>query len=340
MDERIRYLRNVMGLWLLQESLRTWEAAGTPENLQALLIAAAELPRGGPVFDPDDPVFLPPGDMPATIAAACRRLDQPAPASRPALVRSILDSLAAAYARTVRDAARLSGHAVDVVHLVGGGARNSLLCQLTADACEVPVLAGPVEATALGNVLIQARSRGLLAGDLETLRALVRATQDIRRFEPRTSTARPCPGALTCRNGPAARRAARLPAAADRTRRPRRVLGDDAGRDPGAAARRDIRARRDRADGHRDLGRHLPRLRRVAGPRLAPPAGRTRRAAAGRRRVHRLRRRPRPAPRARPVGGGRLRASGHGHPRPGLDLVDRRHRRCRARTARRPIRAS
>ena len=74
---------------------------------------------------------------------------------------------------------------VDVVHLVGGGARNALLCQLTADACEVPVLAGPVEATALGNVLVQARARGLLSGDLETLRALVRATQDIRRFEPR-----------------------------------------------------------------------------------------------------------------------------------------------------------
>jgi len=189
-DERIRYLRNVMGLWLLQESMRTWEAMGTPANLQALLIAAAELPHGGPVFDPDDSVFLPPGDTPATIAAALRRLDQPEPASRPALVRSILDSLAAAYARTVRDATRLSGHVVDVVHLVGGGARNSLLCQLTADACEVPVLAGPVEATALGNVLIQARSRGLLAGDLDTLRALVRATQDIRRFEPRTSAAR------------------------------------------------------------------------------------------------------------------------------------------------------
>ena len=189
-DDRIRYLRNVMGLWLLQESLRTWEAMGTPENLQALLIAAAELPHGGPVFDPDDPVFLPPGDMPARIVEACRRLDRPVPSSRPALVRSILDSLAVAYARTVRDAVRLSGQPVDVVHLVGGGARNSLLCQLTADACEVPVLAGPVEATALGNDLIQARSRGLLAGDLETLRALVRATQDIRRFEPRTSTAR------------------------------------------------------------------------------------------------------------------------------------------------------
>jgi rhamnulokinase len=179
-----------MGLWLLQESLRTWELEGGTEQLPALLIAAGELPPGGPVIDPDDPSFLPPGDMPARIVAACVRLDQPAPGSRAEFVRCILDSLAAAFGRTVRDAARLSGRSVEIVHLVGGGARNSLLCQLTADACEVPVLAGPVEATALGNVLVQARARGLIAGDIEALRALVRATQDVRRYEPRTSLAR------------------------------------------------------------------------------------------------------------------------------------------------------
>lgn len=186
-DDRIRYLRNVMGLWLLQESLRTWDLEGTPEQLPSLLIAAGELPEGGPIIDPGDPSFLPPGDMPARIAAACRRLDQPVPGTRAGLVRCIIDSLAAAFGSAIRDAVRLSGRSVNVVHLVGGGARNSLLCQLTADACEVPVLAGPVEATALGNVLIQARARGLISGDLETLRALVRATQDIRRYQPRTS---------------------------------------------------------------------------------------------------------------------------------------------------------
>jgi rhamnulokinase len=189
-DDRIRYLRNVMGLWLLQESLRTWELDGSREDLPVLLIAAGEMPAGGPVIDPDDPSFLPPGDMPARIAAACLRSDQPVPTSRAGIVRCILDSLATAYGRAVHDASRLSGQAVEVVHLVGGGARNSLLCQLTADACELPVVAGPVEATALGNVLIQARARGLVSGDLETLRALVRTTQDIRRYEPRTSLAR------------------------------------------------------------------------------------------------------------------------------------------------------
>ena len=188
-DDRIRYLRNVMGLWLLQESLRTWERQGKPEQLPALLSAAGEIRGDGPVIDLDDPSFVPPGDMPARIAEACLRTDQAPPATRVALVRCILDSLAAAFGRAVHEAARLSGRTVEVVHLVGGGARNSLLCQLTADACELPVLAGPVEATAIGNMLIQARAHGLLSGDLETLRALVRGTQEIRRYEPRSSIA-------------------------------------------------------------------------------------------------------------------------------------------------------
>jgi sugar (pentulose or hexulose) kinase len=187
-DGTVRYLRNVMGLWLLQESLRTWELEGHREQLPALLLTAAALPAGGPVIDPDDPVFLPPGDMPARIAAACQRTDQPVPRTRPALVRCILDSLADAYGRAIRDASRLSGRSVGVVHIVGGGAQNALLCQLTADACEVTVIAGPVEATALGNALVQARAAGLITGDLEALRALVRSTQDIRQYEPRAST--------------------------------------------------------------------------------------------------------------------------------------------------------
>jgi rhamnulokinase len=117
------------------------------------------------------------------------RTGQP-PADHAGIVRCVLDSLALAHRRAVRQASELSGRTVDVVHIVGGGARNELLCQLTADACELPVLAGPVEATAIGNVLVQARARGLVTGDLETLRALVRATQEIRRFEPRRTASR------------------------------------------------------------------------------------------------------------------------------------------------------
>jgi rhamnulokinase len=186
-DGRVRYLRNLTGLWLLQESLRVWERAGLPADLPGLLAAAGALPAGGPVVDPDDAAFLPPGDMPARIQAACRRTGQRVPDGQAELVRCIMDSLAAAFARTVRDAARLSGREVEIVHLVGGGARNQLLCQLTADACELPVAAGPVEATALGNVLVQARAHGSVGGDLDALRALLRATQKVRRYQPATA---------------------------------------------------------------------------------------------------------------------------------------------------------
>ena len=183
-DGRIRYLRNVMGLWLLSESVRTWSEQGEPADLEQLIAEAGRLPTGGPVIDADDADFLPPGDMPARIRAACVRAGVEPPQDRVALVRCILDSLAAAYARTLEDAVRLSGRDVDVVHLVGGGARNALLCQLTADACGLPVEAGPVEATAIGNLLVQARAHGALSGDLEALRALIRATHPVRRFEP------------------------------------------------------------------------------------------------------------------------------------------------------------
>ncbi|HVL52961.1 MAG TPA: FGGY-family carbohydrate kinase, partial [Vitreimonas sp.] len=193
-DDRIRYLRNVMGLWLLQESLRTWQRAGLPAELDPLIAAAGDVPPGGPVVDPDDPAFLPPGDMPARIAEACHRTGQPIPATQPEVVRCILDSLATAFASAIHDASRLSGRDVRVVHVVGGGARNELLCQLTADASGLPVLAGPVEATALGNVLVQARAHGRIRGDLATLRALVRATHPVRRYEPRP-TASPVPSA-------------------------------------------------------------------------------------------------------------------------------------------------
>jgi len=180
-DGRIRYLRNVMGLWLLQESMRAWRRT----DLGELLAAAAREPAFAAVVDPDDAAFLPPGDMPARIAAACRRTGQPEPSSPAAVTRCILDSLALAHRRAVRQAVALSGHEVEVVHVVGGGARNGLLCQLTADACGLPVLAGPVEATALGNVLVQARALGALDGGLDDLRRLAATAEPVVRYEPR-----------------------------------------------------------------------------------------------------------------------------------------------------------
>jgi sugar (pentulose or hexulose) kinase len=183
-DGTIRYLRNVMGLWVLQESMRAWSAAGLAVQLGPLLEQAAAAPGFAAVVDVDDPVFLPPGDMPGRIAAACRRTGQPAPASPAATVRVILDSLALAYRRALADATELSGQPVTAVHIVGGGARNTLLCQLTADACGLPVIAGPVEAAALGNVLVQARALGAAPADLTGMRALLRQTQPLARYEP------------------------------------------------------------------------------------------------------------------------------------------------------------
>jgi rhamnulokinase len=185
-DGTIRYLRNVAGLWLLQESLRAWAADGVAD-LDGLLAAAARLPALRWVIDADDPALVAPGDMPTRIAAACVILGQEPPTDRAETVRCILDSLAVAHRRAVLDVQELSGRHADTVHLVGGGARNDLLCQLTADACGLPVVAGPVEASAVGNILVQARALGVAPGDLAGLRGLVRASSRLRRSQPEGS---------------------------------------------------------------------------------------------------------------------------------------------------------
>ncbi|WSN63714.1 rhamnulokinase [Streptomyces sp. NBC_01361] len=180
LDGTVRYLRNIMGLWLLQECVRAW---GDPE-LGALLREAGDVAPLRSVVDAGDAAFLAPGRMPERIAEACRDTGRPVPRTRAETTRCILDSLALAHRRAIADAARLADHAVDVVHIVGGGARNALLCQLTADACGLPVVAGPAEAAALGNVLVQARAHGLV-GDREAIRELLARTQSLTRYEPR-----------------------------------------------------------------------------------------------------------------------------------------------------------
>ncbi|MDQ0850439.1 rhamnulokinase [Arthrobacter sp. B3I9] len=190
-DGTIRYLRNVGGLWLLSECQRTWAAEGLTLPLARLLEDAAELPPGGPQINADDPAFTPPDNMPDRIRAAVRHAGAGL-ADRPAeVVRCILDSLAAGYARTIRDAERLTGRSIGVVHIVGGGSQNRLLCRLTADATGKPVVAGPVEATALGNVLVQARAAGELAGGLADLRKIVAAGTALERYEPAGSLQAP-----------------------------------------------------------------------------------------------------------------------------------------------------
>ncbi|MFP3461489.1 rhamnulokinase family protein [Arthrobacter globiformis] len=187
-DGTTRYLRNVGGLWLLSECQRTWAEDGYRPEIGELLDAAAALPPGGPRINPDDPAFIAPDNMPDRIRAAVRNTGTVLPDHPAAIVRCILDSLAAGYARTIGDAERLAGVAADVVHIVGGGSQNALLCQLTAQATGKRVIAGPVEATALGNVLVQARAAGVATGGLADLRRIVGAGTSLRRYEPLTSS--------------------------------------------------------------------------------------------------------------------------------------------------------
>ncbi|MET0734288.1 MAG: rhamnulokinase family protein [Microbacterium sp.] len=184
-DGRIRLLHNIMGLWVLSESVRTWERAGHSVDLPTLLDSAEEVSAPVPVFDVNDPRFLPPGDMPARIDAWCDEHGLAAPRTRAEYARSIVESLAQAFADAAHEAGRISGVDVRTIHIVGGGSLNELLCQRTADRAGLPVLAGPVEATALGNILVQARAAGFVSGSLEALRDLVTRTHPPRRYEPR-----------------------------------------------------------------------------------------------------------------------------------------------------------
>jgi len=187
-DDRVRFLHNVMGTWLLSESIRAWDRHATPEErsstLQDLLAAAAQVVEPVVVFDVDDPRFLAPGDIPSRIESWYRERGLAAPASRPALVRAIVESLAQAFVDVVGRATSLSGNEVRAIHLVGGGAQNTLLCQSVAERSGMPVLAGPTEATAIGNILVQARAHGLVDGDLESLRAVVAGSFPPVRYEP------------------------------------------------------------------------------------------------------------------------------------------------------------
>jgi rhamnulokinase len=186
-DGRVRFLHNVTGLWLLSESVRAWEAQdGSSIDLPALLGAASAVDSDIVLFDANDARLSSPGDLPSRIATVMAETGAVVPATRAAFVRTIVESIAQAFADAVHTAGRLTGREIDVVHIVGGGALNRLLCQATADRSGLPVLAGPVEATALGNVLVQARAHGWFGPDasLETLRLAVAAAFPPERFEP------------------------------------------------------------------------------------------------------------------------------------------------------------
>jgi rhamnulokinase len=187
---KVRLLRNVMGLWLLQQCRAAWAAGEAPPSYDELVALAASAEGEVPLFDPDDPSLSYPGDMPAKIEALVRESGQTGPRDRAGLVRSIFVSLACKYRLILEDLERLGGRPISVVHIVGGGARNRLLCQLTADVTRREVVAGPAEASALGNVLMQAVSLGHISGEQE-MHMIARASVCVERYEP-TADGRSC----------------------------------------------------------------------------------------------------------------------------------------------------
>lgn len=187
-DGTYRLLKNVMGLWLVQESRRSFERAGRVYDYSELtqLAEAAEPFRS--LVTPNDDRFLSPVDMAAEIRDWCAETSQPIPETDGQCIRCALESLALKYRQVLEGIEALTGEKIEVIHVVGGGSRNDLLNQFTASACGRPVIAGPTEATALGNVLVQARSAGDI-GTLSEIREVVRVSSDLRRFDPVDSAA-------------------------------------------------------------------------------------------------------------------------------------------------------
>lgn len=184
LDGTVRYLKNVMGLWVFSESIRTWEKSTPAVPLPVRVAAAATLPALACVLDMNDERLLPPGDMPARLAAMAVETGQAAPQSQDEFARCIIDSLALTYRVAIRDACEMAGRDIEVVHIVGGGSQNELLCQLTAEATGLPVVAGPTEGTAMGNLLVQARAMGALSGGLTELREVARASSVLTTYTP------------------------------------------------------------------------------------------------------------------------------------------------------------
>lgn len=180
---KIRFLKNIFGLWLVQECRRTWERGGHKLNYTALTNEAAASPAFVSLINLDDPRLIAPDNMPELIQTLCRETGQPAPEDRGPIVRCALESLALKYRQTLRALDRVLGRKTQRLHIIGGGAQNRLLSQMTADACGIPVICGPTEATALGNIGVQAMAVGAIRS-LAHLREVIANSVTLERFEP------------------------------------------------------------------------------------------------------------------------------------------------------------
>ena len=182
-DGTYRLLKNIMGLWLVQQCKRSFDAAGKNYDYGQLAALAAKARPLRSIINVDDPRFLNPPDMPKAIQEFCREAKQPVPKTEGELVRCCYESLALKYREVLGSLEELTGEKIEIIHIVGGGSQSRLLNQFTADACQRPVLAGPVEATAMGNLLTQIRADGELSS-LAEMRAVVRASGTVERYQP------------------------------------------------------------------------------------------------------------------------------------------------------------
>jgi rhamnulokinase len=178
-----RFSKNIMGLWLVQESRRTWARQGEDLSYDDLTRMAAEAEPFRAVIEPDYGEFLKPGDMPARIRAYCRMTNQPVPESKGAIIRCALEGVALKYRWVLERVEEILGHRLEPLHIVGGGTQNRLLSQLTADAIGRRVVTGPIEATATGNIMVQAMALGHIAS-LEEGRQVVRNSFEVTSYEP------------------------------------------------------------------------------------------------------------------------------------------------------------
>ncbi len=185
-DGTIRFLTNVTGFWLIEELRRAWARDGQDVGFETIVTEAEKAPWFKSLINPDHPSFAAPDDMRVAIRRFCEETDQTVPKGIGPLSRCVFESLAFAYRRKIRRLGRLTGESIDRIHVVGGGARNALVCQMTADACGIPVIAGPAEATATGNLLVQAVSAGVVS-NTEEGRRIIADSFDLRAYHPTMS---------------------------------------------------------------------------------------------------------------------------------------------------------
>jgi rhamnulokinase len=178
-----RLLKNVMGLWILQQCRATWAAAGQAYTYAQLVAMAEEAEPLTAVFNPNHAIFLAPGDHPQHIREICRQTNQPVPQTPGALVRCVLESLALAYREVLEQVSAVAHRTLATIHIVGGGTQNKLLNQMTANATGLPVIAGPIEATVIGNALVQLITLGEIA-DLQQARQVAAGMAELKRYEP------------------------------------------------------------------------------------------------------------------------------------------------------------